>query len=412
MTHICLLILLLIICSLLLYTWMLFPAALLLLATRDKHKQRLQFATHCTPHVSIIISAHNEESVICQRLRNIETLEYPHNLLTVLIGTDGCNDNTASLVRSRLNKTDFTLQLHAFDINRGKTSVIADLVLKAIHTHGTQADHVLVFSDANTIFAPDAITKLVAPFADQNIGGVCGGLHFLAQREQPEQQYWSIESRLKDVESRYDSCLGANGAIYAIRPSLFWHEIPRQTILDDFVIGMKVREAGRRMYFEPDAIAFEDLPERQHEWKRRVRIGSGAFQALLACRKCLHPDFKCFALFFWSHKVLRWFTPHLYIAACILSAGHLVTVSRMSMIHAILPIAFLASLAACPAIHYTSRYHAKIRQRHASGKLLAGLDHFIMMQAALFTGFLLFCKGNLSGTWETTPRQRQPGDHA
>src|SRR6185503_6079299 len=107
-----------------------------------------------------------------------------------------------------------------------------------------------------------------------------------------ESVYWKFETWLKTRESELDSCLGANGAIYAIRARLFWASIPPNTIIDDFVIGMKVREQGYRMLYEPRAIALEELPpEVAHEWKRRVRIGAGDYQAIRLCRACLSPSF-------------------------------------------------------------------------------------------------------------------------
>jgi len=99
---------------------------------------------------------------------------------------------------------------------------------------------------------------------------------------------------------------------YALRRELFWREIPENTIVDDFVIVMKVCEEGRRMLYEAGALAYEDLPETvEDEWGRRVRIGAGDYLAVALCRACLHPRYKRFAWIFWSQKVLSWFTPQI-----------------------------------------------------------------------------------------------------
>ena len=109
-----------------------------------------------------------------------------------------------------------------------------------------------------------------------------------------------------------------------IRTGLFWAEIPDNTIIDDFVIGMKVREQGYRMVYAPTAVAREELPETlDDEWRRRIRIGAGDYQALVLCRKCLLPRYGKFAWMFWSHKVARWFTPHLLLLLTISSASRI-----------------------------------------------------------------------------------------
>ncbi len=111
------------------------------------------------------------------------------------------------------------------------------------------------------------------------------------------------------LESRVDSSLGANGAIYALRKELF-PDIPQHLITEDFVIPMRIRMRGFRVRYDPEAIAREELPEDpRHEFRRRVRIGAGNWQALRYCAGMLLP-WKGFAAFsFWSHKLLRWLTP-------------------------------------------------------------------------------------------------------
>ena len=201
-----------------------------------------------------------------------------------------------------------------------------------------------------------------------------------------EPVYWNLETNLKSSESSWDSCLGANGAIYAMRPELFWAEIPDNTIIDDFVLGMKVREQGFRMVFEPTAVATEDLPTTvPDEWRRRVRIGAGAFQALTLCPACLSPRYGRFALFFWSHKVLRWFTPHLaVVVGVLLSCQQLNNPTTLYLLVGILLFVLFTP---------------------PGRKALKLLAYFVTMQAALFVGSLKFCRGGLKGTWERTERR-------
>jgi cellulose synthase/poly-beta-1,6-N-acetylglucosamine synthase-like glycosyltransferase len=217
------------------------------------------------------------------------------------------------------------------------------------------------------------------------------------------------------MESALDSCLGANGAIYAIRQGLFWSDIPSNTIIDDFVIGMKVREQGYRMVYEPAAIAYEEFPAKQDEWRRRVRIGAGDFQALTLCRRCLLPRFGWFAWSFWSHKVLRWFTPHIG-AFLVLGSWFLVARACVDRI----PIADHCSLftvhshpalllPAIVAIGSIVLLLFSVIGRVVGGesrvvRICRLCDHFVAMQAAIFVGFVKFCRGGLQGAWERTPR--------
>jgi cellulose synthase/poly-beta-1,6-N-acetylglucosamine synthase-like glycosyltransferase len=275
-------------------------------------------------------------------------------------------------------------------------AVLKDLVETASREFSPE---LLVFTDANTNFAPGALRKLCRPFADPAVGGVCGKLSFVAgeQTRTDENVYWRFENWLKAKESDIDSCLGANGAIYAIRRPLFWSAIPKNTIIDDFVIGMKVRQQGFRMVYEPAALAFEDLPDNMSdEWKRRIRIGAGNFQALGLCRACLRPSFGAFAWMFWSHKVLRWFTPHLMAAGCALA------VAGFARTNSLLAAAVLAGYAGTALVALIG-YGAKA-SRHPLLRLFRGIAYFLSMQVAILLGFRKFFQGNLEGRWERTAR--------
>ena len=268
---------------------------------------------------------------------------------------------------------------------------------------------IFVFTDANTVFRPDALEKLLAHFADPAVGGVCGRLVLMSKGASSEGTYWNWESGLKEKESLVDSCLGANGAIYAIRSGLFWSDMPDNTVIDDFVAGMKVRERGYKMVFEPEAFAEEEMPAHAYEWKRRVRIGAGDYQALTLCRKCLSPKYGRFAWMFWSHKVLRWFTPHMLLVILAIALWHVCKprppwfervqwlMVRQALDYTIVAAAGILLL--CAAVGRLGGRSARKRLR-----LCALSDHFVTMQAALFTGFLSYCRGGLPGYWTRTPR--------
>jgi len=451
---------LVVIAGILVYAWILYPGFMMLLSrTKPAPRSHLPASDEeeDLPFVSVIFSAHNEEKVIGARLANLSALNYPRDQLRIYAGIDGSTDRTEkiaqdwALIDSRIQVFSRTpcqgktamlktlvgmigqqipdIRLPALDLRpqtspplRAPNASIVDSARAKIcglrsEARGPMSNITLyVFTDANTMFEPDALRRLVKPFSDTRVGGVCGRLVLEGKEEgirrqkselgipQPkavgtdEPFYWDIETRLKMSESRLDSCLGANGAIYAIRSRLFPATMPDNTIIDDFVIGMKVREQGSRMVFEPLAVAYEDLPNSiLLEWRRRVRIGAGAFQALSLCRACLSPRYGVFSWAFWSHKVLRWMTPHLGILALVLG-GWLVGTRAWtlqcpfrSLVSSLVLFFFACNLA---LYNFSERW----------AKVLDVVFYFLAMQAALFAGFFRYCRGNLSGAWERTER--------
>ncbi len=401
------------------YAWVGYPLLLLLFSRGKKKTPPPPRSTSSLPthHIHIIVAAHNEQPVIAERIRNLQQLEYQKDKLSVYVGTDGCTDATAQEARAAAHG-DGGIHIQEFSENRGKVAVLKDLVLEAAQAAAnskTDVPALLVFSDANTMFAPNAINMLIRHFADPLVGAVCGRLVFtpLAHAEiasgtienpSEEGAYWKLETWLKTKESDLDSCLGANGAIYAIRPELFWNAIPTNTIVDDLVIGMKVREQGFLMHYDPDAIAYEEIPDIEDEWVRRVRIGAGDYQAAALCRACLSPRYGWFAWAFWSHKILRWFTPHVLILLGAISYA----LTALALYHKSFDALPAYSVALGISLLLTAGHLGnRLRHKKQSGsiaRLLAICDHFVSMHAALFIGYIRFCRGNMSGSWKRTPR--------
>jgi|GEM_PF-22095 len=381
------------------YAWVGYPWVLARAATWRQRGGRnadgtLPQAGAFLPRVAVVFAAYKEAKHIEARLQNLQALDYPESLVSIHVGVDGAEDETAGLAM-RMAAKDPRIHVRAFPERRGKSAVLRDLV------GAVGGDDVLVMTDANTHYRPDAMRRLVAPLADPRIGGVCGRLEFVAGAggQTHEDSYWNWENKMKEMESAVDSCLGANGAIYAIRRELFWQDFPANTIVDDFVLGMKVREQGFRFVYEKTAVAVEDMPPVvQDEWRRRVRIGAGAFQAWWLCRRCLHPRYGWFAWMFFSHKALRWVTPHLLLAVMGLTwwmaLAHGSPWSPGAMagwgVHAVCLAGWLGCWLPADGM--------------ALFKFGRKLHYFMAMQAALFIGFIRFCRGNLVGTWVRTAR--------
>lgn len=360
-----------------LYSYIGYPLLLALVPVRRKELP----ATLDWPRVSVLISVFNEEKHIRQRIENLLALDYPHDKIDILIGSDGSTDRTNEIVRKF---PDARVELHAFEPRAGKPSVLNRLVPRA------QGD-LLVFSDANAMFERDALKKLVRHFADPGIGGVVGRLVLTgANSETDEGPYWKLETYLKQRESALDSCLGANGAIYAIRRSA-WPGIPNNTFIDDFVIAMRVREQGRRVIYDTAAVATEDLPESvEHEMTRRIRIGAGGFQSIALCWRSLLPWRGVYTWCFWSHKVLRWFVPFFMIAALV--ANFFLVPRPAFLVAMILQLTFYA-LAALGFLW-----------RGRKITLFSAPHYFVTINLALLLGFFRFMTGTQQAAWKRTAR--------
>jgi hypothetical protein len=192
----------------------------------------------------------------------------------------------------------------------GKTSVLNRCIPAA-------RGEIVVLSDANTRIEPGALRALVRHFEDAEVGAVCGRLQLYnpTRAEYEESAYWKYESWLKALEGKQGAVVGANGGLYAIRRDLF-SRLPPSTIVDDFVIPLRMLDQGYRVLYEPEALASEETTEDYgREFGRRARIAAGNFQSLGLVPGLLSPlrGFPAFA--FWSHKVLRWCAPALMLVA-------------------------------------------------------------------------------------------------
>jgi cellulose synthase/poly-beta-1,6-N-acetylglucosamine synthase-like glycosyltransferase len=360
------------------YSYAIYPLLLALLPAR-RGETTVEPAEW--PSISVLISVYNEEKHITERIENLLALDYPADQLEIIIGSDGSNDRTNDLVG---NFVDSRVKLYAFEERGGKPSVLNRLIPQA-------RGELLVFSDANAMFASNALRKLARHFGDTRIGGVCGRLVLHGDNsETDEGPYWKLETYLKTHESALDSCLGANGAIYAIRKSS-WPGIPDNTFVDDFVVGMRVRERGVRVIYDTEAVATEELPQSVgHEMTRRIRIGAGDFQALFLCWRSLLPWHGVYVWSFWSHKVLRWVAPFFMITALVANAALLCQ-----------PL-FAVLLALQLTFYLLAIIGSMMRRRKIV--LFSAPHYFVVINLSLLLGFFRFITGTQQAAWKRTVR--------
>ena len=255
---------------------------------------------------------------------------------------------------------------------------------------------ILVLSDANTEYQPDAIRKLVRWFAAPEVHVVCGRvlLRDPVGGKNVDSLYWRYENFLKQCEGRLGALLGANGPIYAIRRSAYV-PIPGNTIVDDLVIPLlsKLRHKGRIVY-DDAAVAWEDTPASiGSEFRRRVRIGAGAYQSLPLLWRLLNPRHGWTAFAFFSHKLLRWLVPFLLLG---------MLVSSLFLLDRRFYQAALAAQAAAVAFSLAGAY---LPGRGLPSKLLRVSTMFSGMNLALLVGFFRWLTTPQDGTWQRTTRE-------
>jgi cellulose synthase/poly-beta-1,6-N-acetylglucosamine synthase-like glycosyltransferase len=259
------------------------------------------------------------------------------------------------------------------------------------------AGHILVFTDANTFLEPQALRMLVRPFADPRVGAVCGELRLQAPDGslQSEGAYWRYETILKTLENRFNCVLGANGGNYAVRRSLF-PSIPPNTIIEDFVIPLKIRGLGYRTPFEPKAIAIEKNPvDPGAEFRRRCRIGAGNAQSISMIGHLLSPRHGMLAFALWSHKILRWLVP--YALAIAIFANM-----------ALLDRPLFAVILVLQLLFYAAAGVGWVRQARSKAPSLFGIPYmFVVLNVALAVGYVRFALGRYGVQWDRTSRVKQ-----
>jgi cellulose synthase/poly-beta-1,6-N-acetylglucosamine synthase-like glycosyltransferase len=308
---------------LVLHTYLVYPLLLLIASSavqawRDlrylrsrQERRRAPREPLLLPAVSLIIPAHNEERYLPGKLQNLAALDYPPDRLQVIFISDGSTDSTNAILRSV--ESDI-LQVVYLPTRGGKAAALNQAVAGSRH-------EIIVFSDAATLFARDAVKKLVRHFADPQVGVVCGALQFQGSAEscQTEGVYWGYESMIRLMESRLGVTLSGSGAIYALRRQCFV-PLAADTLVEDLVVPMNARALGFRVLYDPEARATDFAASTvAGEFTRRVRIATGSFQVLGQLLRAPLDARTKFA--FLSHKVLRWLIPFLLIGMLVSSAS-------------------------------------------------------------------------------------------
>ena len=319
--------------------------------------------------VSIIIAAHNEENIIAEKIKNTLALNHPN--MEILIGDDGSTDKTTEVVAQFPG-----VRLLTREVNEGKAAVLNALCKEA-------KGEIFLFSDANTMIESTALENMLAMFADEKVGCVCGQLLLKDDSGTNfETVYWKGESKLKQLESNFGAVMGSNGALYAIRAELYSELPTHKTVMDDFYITAKIMLKNYRCVFCEKALAFENTSASTYgEFKRKVRIGRANFNFLFTFLPLLNPLHPVRAYMFLSHKLLRWLSPFFLLAMFICS---LILMREHIFYKTFFAVELLFVLAALLGVRMCS--------------------YFLSMNFALFFGFCKSLFKEKGGAWERVER--------
>jgi len=367
------------------YVYIGYPT-LLWVITRFRHRPVYQ--ENITPSVTLIISAYNEAGVIRAKLQNTLSLDYPPEQFEFIVVSDASSDGTDAIVESFAGRG---VKLVRMCERQGKT---AGLNTALQHARG----EIVVFSDANILYRKDAIGRLVRNFADASVGCVTGNSCYSNDSQSSahlqENTYWQYEQTLRRLESQLGSAVGGDGAIFAIRKSLY-RTLPPDSI-NDLVIPLQIVARGYRAVFEPSAVGFEpSVGNFSGEFRRKRRIVNRSWRGVRSVPRVLDPRLiGIFAWQVWSHKVLRWFVFPMILTTAVgcfvaFPAGLIYRIGAFGFTASIVIAAFGGLAKASLGL---------------LGRLAQGLFYFYMVNIAAFLGIIMAISGRVEVLW--TPERK------
>lgn len=343
------------------------------------------------PYVSLLIAAYNEEKIVDEKMSNCFELGYPKDKLKIVWITDGSTDSTNEKL-SRYSNAEVL-----FEPKRGGKTAALNRAMNFINTD------IVIFTDANTILNKDSITEIVNAFSDPKVGCVAGEKRIALSSATNtsslgEGAYWKYESVLKEMDSRLNTTAGAAGELFAVRKDLYEY-VEEDTLLDDFIISMRIAKKGYKIRYCKNAYAVEggSLNMRE-EKKRKVRIAAGGIQSVIRLSSLLNIfKYPLLSFQYISHRVLRWtITPVLLIS--LFPFNIILVLNEEQIIYKILLLLQI--------LFYLAAYTGKIFERR-NIKLSVFLIpyYFMFMNFNVFSGLsYLLKKKRGDGTWEKAKR--------
>lgn len=365
---------------LILYPYLFYPLILIMLPKTNNSicQKKAKYK------VSLYIAAYNEEAVIEEKLKNSLELDVGNNELEIVVGSDGSTDKTNDIVNNYA-KLHRNIRLLNFQDRAGKVNVL---------NRGIPLCNgdIILLSDANAMYNQYCLSNILPHFNDENVGCVAGEKRILDSHgniSNNEGLYWNLESKIKALEDRVATVIGADGACYAIRKKLF-KQLPKDTSVDDFLLSMKIVEQGYKIAYEPNAYSYEETGSDVHqEIKRKVRIAAGNFYNLQYLKRFWSFDIVSFMYI--GHKVLRWISPLLFL---------LLTMALLYMsinsLFALLMLCLLLLSYLFPYLKYNDTCSSI-----TDSKIGSICSYFYLTVWAQWLGYKKYLSGTQKAIWET-----------
>ncbi len=385
------------ICSIIIFYTYLGYAFLLFFVYQFKKPKTTDSSANNTaedPLVCLFVTAFNEKDFIDQKVKNSYALNYPGEKIQYLWVTDGSDDGTPELLKKYPN-----LEIHHLPERKGKIHAM-NRGMKFVKAP------IVIFSDTNTILGENSIREIVTQFQDKKVGCVAGEKRIVNKNADSavgagEGFYWKFESWIKKMDAGVNSAVGGVGELFAIRTELF-NEVENDTLLDDFIISLRIAKRGYKIAYAPNAYAEETASLNvKEELKRKIRIAAGGLQTVFRLKELLNP-FK-YGILTWqyiSHKVLRWTVAPICLFLLFFVNGFLFTQKIAEGQFDFYFLSFLAQLFfyLLAAIGWVFENY-KIRL-----KLLFIPFYFLSINYASIIGIFRFLKGKQSVVWEKSKR--------
>ncbi|MEL1239934.1 glycosyltransferase [Flavobacterium flavipallidum] len=354
-----------------------------------KEKMNLDYE----PEVTLFIAAYNEKDYVAAKMKNSLELDYPKEKLNIIWVTDGSDDGTPDLLQNYPNTT-----VHHLEERNGKIGAM-NRGMQYVKTP------IVIFSDANTNLGKESIRRIVNLFSNPQVGCVSGEKRIINKETDVasgagEGIYWKYESTLKKWDAELYSVVGAAGELFAIRTNLYQH-VEKDTLLDDFIISLRVAQQGYTIQYDPEAYAVETASANvKEELKRKIRISAGGIQSIVRLRSLLNV-FKYGTLSFQyiSHRVLRWsLTP-----LCLVLLIPILTVIAID--EGIFSFGLYAVLFWLQLLFYVSALLGWfLENRETRVKILFVPYYFFIMNLSVVLGFFRYMKKSQSVNWERAKR--------
>jgi|1048.fasta_scaffold00036_21 cellulose synthase/poly-beta-1,6-N-acetylglucosamine synthase-like glycosyltransferase len=345
------------------------------------------------PTVTFIVAAYNEEEIIEEKINNCLNLTYPEDKISFLFVTDGSTDETAKIIKSYPN---IQLQNHA--IRDGKSMAI-NRAMQIINAE------IVIFSDANTMLNEQAVMHIAEAFLDPGVGGVAGEKKVFriekgGANTDGEGLYWQYESWLKNFDASFYSTVGAAGELFAIRSALYVHT-PREVLLDDFIISMKICLKGWKIAYTKKAVASEYPSENlKEEKKRKKRIATGAFQSVFLLKELLYFwKYPRLTYLYISHRMLRWIICPFLLPAIFI--GNLVALNQQPDL-----VIYVLFYAQC-GFYLLALTGAWLNAQNLKHPIFSIPLYFIFMNLNMYIGLFQYLKTTPTGTWEKAARLKK-----